>query len=262
MAEAKRILFLSCTESLAQTFCIAAEKLGLEPLRACADGSGSLQVDFDKRDSALSIVHFAQENPIAGIVAIGDVAAPVANRAAGMLGLPSHAPRAADTCRDKELLRTRLEAAGLKVASPDERRPTAGKVQLSVNRESPPQSHNSITCLALMASARVRVIAAITDVPVTPSSLPSMLQQQISDVLRRLIPAIGLRHGPIRVEMMPQAQNFELADVSVAVVPDPRNALLRFHIPLVDDDLSFEELIIRNALDLDTSRAYLETAPK
>lgn len=79
----------------------------------------------------------------------------------------------------------------------------------------------------------------------------------MTEALRRIVPAIGLKHGPVRVSFLKTGSELCLADVSCAYVPDVATAALRFVIPLVDQDVPFEEVILRNALDLDTSRVLL-----
>src|SRR5512133_2254969 len=117
MAEAKRVLILTPTAELANAFCPPAEKLALSLTLGCGDASGDLRLDFSTRDAALSVVAHAEREPFAGVVAVTDETAPVAARAASMLGLRFHTPKAADSCRGKELLARRLEAAGIVSAS-------------------------------------------------------------------------------------------------------------------------------------------------
>jgi hypothetical protein len=243
---AKRILVLSEIAPGIEPFRKAAEKLSLELVLGCEDSFGSLQLDFKSRDSALAVVDFAQQTPFAAIIAVGDKTGSVAARAASMLGLPFHTPRAADLCRNKAALRTKLETLGLATADA---------------HDSATSTELLLTLHVLMNGGRARVIAAVCNTTLAPSSLPSNLQEQISDGLRRVIPAVGLKHGPVRLDIIGSEDALTVLDLSMCVIPDRRNALLRFHIPLVDENVSFEELIIRNALDLDTTRAYLDLTP-
>jgi biotin carboxylase len=78
------------------------------------DGAVPLRFE-DPEGAALQIAEYARQNPVQGIVALGDEATPAAARASRLLRLPSHPPQAAGICRDKYRSRERLRAAGLNI---------------------------------------------------------------------------------------------------------------------------------------------------
>jgi hypothetical protein len=82
--------------------------------------------------------------------------------------------------------------------------------------------------------------------------LSSETQQRLAEILRAIVKTLGLRHGPLFVEL---TAHREVAKVSAAI-PAACAALLRFRIPLVDEDVSLEELLVRNALGMDIARVY------
>lgn len=251
--DAKRILVLAPTAGDADRFRDVTDKLALELLRGCADSTGTLRVNFETRDSALQIVDFVQQNPVAAIIPVGNAAAPLAARAATMMGLPSHAPKAADCCLNKEQLRIRLEAVGLAVLP---------GVSQSAGIQPDLSFAQSITLTCLMTNARLRVLAVHEDqhaAPRTLASFSSELQQHAANALKRLVGALSLKHGPVFVQLAYAGNDVKVADASVAYTPSTPMATLSFRIPLVDEDISWEELIIRNALGLDTARVYLDT---
>ena len=80
-----------------------------------------LAVDFSQPETAVStIIAFAQERPLAAIMAVDDAGALLAAQASHALGLPHNAVTAADAARNKYLMRQMLAAAD--VASPPFRR--------------------------------------------------------------------------------------------------------------------------------------------
>jgi biotin carboxylase len=119
-------LMILCTTTGYQTraFIDAAVQMGLgiafgtdrchvleDPWR---DGAIPLRFE-DPEGAALQIAAYARENPVHGVVALGDEATPAAARASQLLRLPGHPPQAADVCRDKYLSRERLRGAGLNI---------------------------------------------------------------------------------------------------------------------------------------------------
>lgn len=237
MSEAKRILALAATSSDVDRFRDVAGKLALELLVACSDDSAALRLNFDSRDSALRIVEFAHQQPLAAVLALSDDAVPVAARACSMLGLPFHTPKAADACKDKALLIRTLAAHHL-VAEPAADAP------------------DLLFLAAMMSESRLRVLA-VSDTAgrvFALSDFQSALRERIVGVLRAMIPALGLKHGPVHVALA--AATACVQDVSLAC-SGGRADNLHFRIPLVDQDMSFEEVVVRNALGLDMSRVYL-----
>ena len=244
MTERKRILILSETASQTDRLRESAEKLALDVVLGCRDSSGKLQLDFDTRDSALAIVSFVQQLPVVAIIPVEDSTGPVAARAASMLRFPFHSPKAADACKDRQRLVKTLNTAGIAVCS-----------------EVPPHTANSTltTVHCLMADGRLRVLAATAGEkpPFAFESMPAETRQHVIAVLKRTIPALGLKHGPVRLSLLTSPEP-AVAAVSDTYMPDHYTRTLHFQIPLVDLDISFEELAIRNALGLDTSRTFLK----
>jgi biotin carboxylase len=79
-------------------------------------GDGAIPVRLkDPEGSAQRVVEYARENPVTGVVAVGDPITPVASRVARLLDLPFHPPEAVEACRNKYLARERYRAAGLPV---------------------------------------------------------------------------------------------------------------------------------------------------
>ncbi len=238
MSERKRILVLAATASQANRLRAAADKLALELVLGCADETGTLRLNFETRDSALHIVEFVQQNPVAAIIPAGDETAPSAARAASMIGLPFHPPKAADACAKKELLQRKLEAASIAVAMP---------------------SAAGLTIECVMTGGKMRVLAlGDENVPTAFSALPSGIQKSLPELLRKLIAVLGLKHGPVRVNAATHDGALMVADVALSYSQTALTDALRFRIPLVDQDISYEEVVVRNALDLDISRIHFE----
>ena len=121
----KRLLLLSTTTGYqAAEFRKAAERIGT-PLVLASDRchvledpwrDGAIPIRLEKpEESAGTIVEYARENPIHGLVALGDPVTLIAALAARGLDLPFHPPHAVEVCRNKYLARERLAAAGLPV---------------------------------------------------------------------------------------------------------------------------------------------------
>ncbi len=249
MPERKRILVLAATASKTSRLREAADKLALELVLGCADETGALRLNFATRDSALHIVEFVQQNPVAAIIPVGDETAPSAARAASIVGLPFHPPKAADACANKELLRRKLEAAG--VVAPDSS--PAGPAAVGTS------SSADLTIECVMAGGKLRVLAVGDgDRPTTFSALASDIQKNVPELLRKIIAALGLKHGPVRVTASAQAGLLAAVDIGLCYSQTALTDALRFRIPLVDQDISYEEVVIRNALDLDISRIHIE----
>lgn len=232
---------------MAEAFHGPAQKLALEIVLGCGDGSGVLQLDFNTRDAALAIVTYAQQVPFAAIVAVSDKTAAVAARAASMLGLPFHTPKAGDACHDQQLLARKLEASGL----------------MSKFNDAVGHASDTVTLECLMTHGHLRALAAFdsSSSPFPPASLFAADTKTVSETLGRVVVLLGLKHGPVRVTFLRIAERLAIANLSCAYIPGSHASGLRFRIPLVDQEVSFEELILRNALDLDTSRVVLD-APR
>ncbi len=261
MAEAKRVLILAPVPEMAEPFRAAAEKLALELLIGCAPEGGNLRLDFTTRDAALAVVGYAELEPFAAIVAVGDETAPVAARAASILRLPFHTPKCADICRDKCLLKRKLDSSDIPVAdtiAPEISKDPVQGVQLAAAVHS---SSLEMTLECLMTRGQLRMLVVIEGSMAQPAgALDTELRKKISEVLRRLVPVIGLRHGPVRISFSHVGPKLLVSQVSCACVLCDSWPKLHFAIPLVDDDVSYEELVLRNALDLDTARVFLTGA--
>ena len=155
-----------------------------------------------------------------------------------MLGLPFHTPKAADACKDKALLTRKLHALEL-----------AGE----------PQGCSSslyLTCLLSESRLRVLAVGGRGQQRGLLSGLDNTQREQVVSVLRRIVPALGLKHGPVHVTLAPGSKIL-VQDVSLASARSDTEGV-RFRIPLVEQYMSFEEVVIRNALGLDVSRIYLD----
>ena len=125
-SDQRKTVLLLCSTTGYQTraFVAAAEKLGLRVMFASDRchvlddpwRDGALAIRFEEPEtSAAQAAAYAKKHNVTAVIAIGDQPTPVAARVAQALGLPGHAPAAADICRDKYRSRTALRAAGLQV---------------------------------------------------------------------------------------------------------------------------------------------------
>ncbi len=233
VAEAKRILVLAPTAGDAERIRDAAEKFALEMILGCADDSGAFRLDFSTRDSALHTVEFIHGNPVAAMVPITDAIAPTVARAASMVGLPFHPPKAADACASKSLLHRKLKGAGLS---------TDDKAGFTVE------------CVMRDRKLRVLAVAEVSDEPRLLSAYPAEFQQGVIGLLKKVVTIFGLKHGPVRLEV---SNSLAVVDLSLSYARTRPIDALHFRIPLVDLDISYEEVLVRNALDLDISRVQL-----
>jgi hypothetical protein len=124
----------------------------------------------------------------------------------------------------------------------------------------PHRTGNSYAIAGVMTLASLRVLAIFDAAASDPAPIrpESDVQKHVFDALRAIVRTVGLRHGPVYVELTTAAsrtQPLAVGDVG-AVIPPRYAAALHFRIPLVDEDLSTEELLIRNALGMDISRVY------
>ena len=174
-------------------------------------------------------------------------AGPVAARASSMLGLPFHTPRAADSCANKSLLLRKLVAHKLRPDTPPGADTALGETDGSLQ----------LTCL--MSDSRLRVLVATQAIKgrILLSTLSEGTRQGVTAALATLIGALGLKHGPVHV-LLDTRESVSVVDVSLGSVV-PYTSDLQFRIPLVDQDLSFEEVVVRNALGLDVGRIYLDS---
>jgi biotin carboxylase len=125
---------------------------------------------------------------------------------------------------------------------------------------------------AIVDRGRLRVLA-IFDKPdpltgpffeetlyVTPSRMGRQTQQQIVATLARAAAALGLYHGPVHAELRLNLAGIWVMEVAARSIGGLCSRALRFEIPLVDKEVSLEELLIRLMLGLDTSRISREDA--
>ena len=125
---------------------------------------------------------------------------------------------------------------------------------------------------AIVDCGRLRVLA-IFDKPdpltgpffeetiyVTPSRLKPEAQQEIVQTLGKATAALGLHHGPVHAELRINDVGIWVLEVAGRSIGGLCSRALRFAIPLVDKEVSLEELLIRLMLGLDVSRIYREDA--
>jgi biotin carboxylase len=125
---------------------------------------------------------------------------------------------------------------------------------------------------AILDRGRLRVLA-IFDKPdsltgpffeetiyVTPSRMPRAAQQEIVETLAKATAALGLYHGPVHAELRINPSGIWVMEVAARSIGGLCSRALRFEIPLVDKEVSLEELLIRLMLGLDVSRIYREDA--
>jgi hypothetical protein len=234
----KRILLLTSSARDLDPYVEACEKLALTPVIGAPPGTRlppllrdeALELDFSTRDSVLKIVTETQDDPVAAVIAIDEAPTAIAARAASMMGLPCHPPKAADACLDHDELHRILEAAGVAASA----------------------SQHSQVLAVLVNDRKLRVcvstVGSLKQAVATPST-------PVTDVLASAFRALDLRHGPAHVEVVAQRDTWCIASMSLAAA-HPFTELVRFTIPLVDDDVSWPEAVIRNALGLDISRLY------
>jgi biotin carboxylase len=97
---------------------------------------------------------------------------------------------------------------------------------------------------------------------VTPSRLAAETQQHVLQTLERAVQALGLYHGPLHAELRININREDVWVMEVAARPIGGlcSRALRFRIPLLDDNISLEELLIRLALGKDVSKIHRENA--
>ena len=78
--------------------------------------------------------------------------------------------------------------------------------------------------------------------------------------LGRAVQALGLHHGPLHAELRINREGVWVIEVAARPIGGLCSRALHFRIPLVDDNVSLEELLIRLALGQDVSRIYRENA--
>jgi biotin carboxylase len=92
----------------------------------------------------------------------------------------------------------------------------------------------------------------------TPSRLAGESQQQVVQALTRAVGALGLYHGPLHAELRINSAGVWVLEIAARSIGGLCSKALRFRIPLVDENVSLEELLIRLALGMDVSRVFRE----
>ena len=131
---------------------------------------------------------------------------------------------------------------------------------------------NEVAVEAIVDRGRLRVLA-IFDKPdpltgpffeetfyVTPSRMARETQQRIVETLAKAVAALGLYHGPVHAELRINVAGMWVMEVAARSIGGLCSRALRFEIPLVDKEVSLEELLIRLMLGSDVSRIYREDA--
>ncbi len=118
-----RVLLLATTTGYqTRAFGEAADRLGVDLVFATDRckvlddpwRDRAMPVRFhDEAGSLDAVLASAREQPIDGVLVVGDRPTSLAARVAEALGLPGHPPEAADVARNKRRTRERLRAAGL-----------------------------------------------------------------------------------------------------------------------------------------------------
>lgn len=93
---------------------------------------------------------------------------------------------------------------------------------------------------------------------VTPSRLVSELQRDVVQTLTKAVAALGLYHGPVHAEFRINSAGVWVMEVAARSIGGLCSRALRFEIPLVDKEVSLEELIIRLMLGSGVSRIFRE----
>jgi biotin carboxylase len=123
MTNPRILLLLTAHTYRADAFLAAGERLGIEITTAVnmpktlADQYGvTLGLDYDDVATAVAtIIDYAQKHPLNAILAVDDSGTLLAAKAADALHLPHNDPAAALAARDKLVMRTMLQAGGVRV---------------------------------------------------------------------------------------------------------------------------------------------------
>ena len=123
---------------------------------------------------------------------------------------------------------------------------------------------------ALVENGRLHVLA-IFDKPdplsgpyfeesiyVTPSRLPEGIQEGIMRALDASVRSLGLHHGPVHAEFRVNDSGVYVLEVAARPIGGLCARALRFKLPLLKQDMSLEEVLIRLALGNDVRRVVRE----
>jgi biotin carboxylase len=91
---------------------------------------------------------------------------------------------------------------------------------------------------------------------VTPSRLPAIVQDDIADVTQRAASALGLQTGPVHAELRVNDQGAWIVEVAARSIGGLCSQTLRF-----GDDVSLEEIILRQAAGLELTSVTREQRP-
>ena len=235
MPNPQRILILSTRGTDAEPYVEAANKLGLTAVLGTEDGAEpALRLCFAQRESALEVLQYALEYPLSAVLAVDEAATPTCARAASMMGLRWHSPRAADTCTDKTALRQKLTVAGLfapaQVGVPDAR---------------------EFGIAAILEAGKLRVLGAVA----LGSAAPAEAPKKVFEAALLAVREIGLSQGPVSARIGVVHENISILDAAAIIWAD-YGQQLTFRIPLVDDNISLAEVVVRHALGMDISRIH------
>jgi hypothetical protein len=248
--------YLAAARKLRLSYVLATEQSGDEQKHAAIraqttgpdDGdekvseiTPALQLRFAQRESALEIVQYAMEHPLAAIVATDDRTSPACARVASMLGLRWHPPRAADLCLDLLALQHRLSAAGFTT-------PLLG--------ESP--SGQDFAVAAILDGGKMRVLGNLKCTPGRPQESPPEsveAPKAVHGTVLRAARETGLSHGPVSARVCLADEKIWILQLGAAISAECVDHL-HFHIPLVDEDVSLAEVVVRHTVGMDISRIY------
>jgi biotin carboxylase len=315
------LLLMTTTTYRAHAFLEAARRLDVAVVvgserpqaLAAANPDGHLTLDFQAPDQASrTIVEFAQQHPIAGVVAADDEGVMLAAMAAAALGIPHHPVEAVMAARNKYRMRQILAAAGLpgprfqrfcieddptemarQVEYPCVIKPLSLSASRGVIRANDPAQFVAavrrvvailrrpdvalsarraarellvegfipgpeVALEGLLTHGRLRVLA-LFDKPdpldgpffeetiyVTPSRLPTAVQDAIASCTAAVASALGLRHGPVHAELRVNEQGPWMLEIAPRSIGGLCSRTLRF-----GDACSLEELLLRHAMGFD-----------
>lgn len=94
---------------------------------------------------------------------------------------------------------------------------------------------------------------------VTPSRRTPVEQTAIVRALEKCVAALGLKHGPVHAEFRVNQRGVWPLEVAARPIGGLCAHALRFKLPLVEEEMSLEEVVIRLALGMDTKRVVRET---
>jgi biotin carboxylase len=94
---------------------------------------------------------------------------------------------------------------------------------------------------------------------VTPSRLSPVEQTAIVRTLGKCVAALGLSHGPVHAEFRLNERGVYPLEIAARPIGGLCPRALRFTLPLVEEEMSLEEVIIRLAMGMDTRRVVRES---